>query len=116
MALYDRIGTHYDYSRRADPYIAQRLYHIVRNGFDGKYLDIACGSGNYTVALMEAGLDMYGVDLSEVMNAAARQKTDKVNWTVTDAERSLFGDGFFSGAICTRCLPRFIECWGREGS
>ena len=49
--LYDSIGIEYDTTRRADPYIAGRLAHHLALSKGGTYLDLACGSGNYTNAL-----------------------------------------------------------------
>ena len=54
-ARYDTIGVGYDATRRADPYIAGRLAHHLAIGAESTYLDVACGSGNYTVALAGLG-------------------------------------------------------------
>jgi ubiquinone/menaquinone biosynthesis C-methylase UbiE len=53
--LYDRIGTHYDVTRRADSYILGRLIHHLRVESAGTYLDVACGTGNYSIAVANAG-------------------------------------------------------------
>jgi SAM-dependent methyltransferase len=113
MALYDRIGVGYDRFRRADAHIAHRLFHLVRNESEGSciatdlYLDVACGSGNYTIALSEMGLRMVGIDQSETMIAAARQKSGDVRWSVADAERLPFPDHTFAGAVCTLAIHHF---------
>ncbi|ABS23281.1 MULTISPECIES: class I SAM-dependent methyltransferase [Bacillus cereus group] len=39
-----------------------------------KILDVACGTGNVTLPLVQKGYDMTGVDLSEEMLAVAQQK------------------------------------------
>jgi ubiquinone/menaquinone biosynthesis C-methylase UbiE len=54
-ALYDLIGSTYARSRRADPAIAQTLARELRLAPSGAYLDLACGTGNYTVALSGLG-------------------------------------------------------------
>jgi predicted TPR repeat methyltransferase len=68
-ALYDRIGSSYARSRRADAAIAQTLADQLRLTPFGTYLDLGCGTGNYTVALGAMGGVWRGVDVSEVMLA-----------------------------------------------
>ena len=53
---YDRIGIGYDVTRRADPYLTRRLLGLLEPRSGGLYLDVACGSGNYTAALAAEGL------------------------------------------------------------
>ena len=50
-AVYDKIGAGYDRQRRADPAIAETLALALRAPSGGPYLDLACGSGNYTSRL-----------------------------------------------------------------
>ena len=56
--IYNRIGAGYDATRRADPYIAGKLdsYLSTKDGLS--YLDVACGTGNYTVAWIPAKVGM----------------------------------------------------------
>lgn len=46
--IYDTIGKTYDSTRQADPEITQKLLELLCPIVGGKYLDIGCGSGNYT--------------------------------------------------------------------
>jgi ubiquinone/menaquinone biosynthesis C-methylase UbiE len=73
--LYDRIGTHYDVTRRADPFLVTRLIDHLQPEPAGTYLDIACGTGNYTVAVAQTGMRVHGIDQSSRMIVAARQKS-----------------------------------------
>jgi ubiquinone/menaquinone biosynthesis C-methylase UbiE len=57
MAIYEQIGKGYDLTRRADPYIVSRLRHHLGVGAHLSYLDVACGTGNYTSALALSGED-----------------------------------------------------------
>lgn len=41
---------------------------------EAKILDVACGTGNVTLPLVQKGYDVVGVDLSEEMLAVAQQK------------------------------------------
>lgn len=107
MALYDRIGQGYDATRRADPEIAQRLIRLLEPQPGGRYLDVACGTGNYTAALAAAGLPMVGLDQSARMIAEARGKRDDVVWLLGDVQRLPFRDGSFAGAVCTLAIHHF---------
>ena len=53
--LYDAIGTTYTKSRQADPAIVQALLQSLSLLPSRAYLDLACGTGNYTVALSGLG-------------------------------------------------------------
>ncbi len=108
-ALYDELGEGYDATRHADPSIVERLVHHLTPRPDGRYLDLACGTGNYTIALAERGLDMVGVDVSEVMLDTARAKADTIEWRRAIATRLPFEDGCFDGAICTLAIHHFDD-------
>ena len=78
MALYDKIGSDYDKSRHADSFIAGRLYSFLEPLPYSGYLDIACGTGNYTIALGNMGLQICGIDRSMRMLNIARQKNSSI--------------------------------------
>jgi len=109
QARYDRIGVGYDTTRRADPYITERLVDLLAPMQGGVYLDVACGSGNYTTALAGTGLAMSGVDQSTRMIEADRRKSDAVRWHVGDVSALLFGDRSFDGAVCTLAIHHFKD-------
>lgn len=104
---YDRIGIGYDVTRRADPYLTRRLLGLLEPRSGGLYLDVACGSGNYTAALAAEGLALCGVDQSATMIAAARRKSPEVRWHIGDVEALPFADGSFDGACCTLAIHHF---------
>ena len=54
--IYDKIGSNYNSTRRADSYIAGRLYELMVTDKEGSYIDIGCGTGNYLGALSAMGL------------------------------------------------------------
>ena len=51
LPIYNDIGKTYDSTRKADPMIVKTLLNLLNPETSGLYLDLACGSGNYTVAL-----------------------------------------------------------------
>ncbi|MBI1742589.1 methyltransferase domain-containing protein [Candidatus Acetothermia bacterium] len=111
MATYDHIGQSYDSTRRADPYLPSRLIHHLNAKPGDKILDVACGAGNYTIALAQAGLQMHGIDQSSVMLEYARKKSNShlVQWHLGDAEHMPFADKTFVGALCTLAIHHFND-------
>jgi ubiquinone/menaquinone biosynthesis C-methylase UbiE len=55
-AVYNTIGKTYDTTRKPDPEIVQTLIRLIQPKAKGHYLDIACGSGNYTNALAQTDM------------------------------------------------------------
>jgi ubiquinone/menaquinone biosynthesis C-methylase UbiE len=99
-AIYNTIGKTYDSTRCADPLIVERLIANLNLKYGGKYLDIACGSGNYTCALHKSGLLMEGIDVSEEMLNKARKKNPEISWHNGDAKALPFKNNSFDGATC----------------
>ena len=65
--LYDRIGIGYDTTQRPDPVISERLGRHLTQDRSGNYLDIACGTRNYTSTLAQDGGGWTGIELSSKM-------------------------------------------------
>ena len=109
MALYDRIGVGYDTTRRADPGIVQQLLGLLDVPAGSSCLDVACGTGNYTIALAGAGLQLTGLDVSRQMLAAACARSGAVRWLHGDAATLPFTNGVFQAAVCTMALHHFRQ-------
>ncbi len=107
--LYDQIGKTYDITRRADPEIVQRLKHHLQTRGGDEILDVACGTGNYTVALSQLGLKMTGVDISNEMLTKARQKSDGIDWVKADTSCLPYEDCTFQGATCILAIHHFSD-------
>jgi ubiquinone/menaquinone biosynthesis C-methylase UbiE len=101
VALYDRIGVGYDTTRQADPYLLSRLIHHLQPRASGCYLDIGSGTGNYTIAMHQAGVPIRGLELSPTMLARAKEKAPHIAWHNGRAEAIPFASGSFDGATCT---------------
>jgi hypothetical protein len=70
--LYDRIGSGYDVTRRADPYIAGRLFHHLRPVPEAAYIDVACGM--YLSEVVRRGISTFAsVADSEKARAGSAQ-------------------------------------------
>jgi SAM-dependent methyltransferase len=107
--LYDRIGAGYDATRRADPFLTDRLRELLAVRGDGSYVDLACGTGNYTVSLAACGGRWSGVDCSPTMIAQARQKSGPVSWHVADAAALPFPTGSVHGVACVLAVHHFPD-------
>src|SRR5579864_8909698 len=101
MPLYDAIGRTYDTTRKADPDVTRCLARHLNLRAGANYLDVGCGTGNYTVALQRLGARMFGLELTSTMLAKARSKSDRVRWVQGNAESLPFRDRHFDGAIAT---------------
>ena len=101
MALYDRIGVGYDTTRQADPYLLSRLIHLLRPRAEGRYLDIGSGTGNYTIAMRQAGVTISGLEISATMLKRAKEKGRAIAWSNGRAEAMPFRSNSFDGATCT---------------
>ncbi|WP_042203043.1 class I SAM-dependent methyltransferase [Paenibacillus camerounensis] len=65
-----------------------------------KVLDLCCGMGRHSLALAEAGFEVTGVDLSEVLlrEARAQEGAERVTWLRSDM-RELPLDGGFDAVV-----------------
>ncbi len=106
-ALYDAIGVTYGTSRRADPGIVRSLARYVEPSAGGCYLDLGCGTGNYTCALAPLGGSWHGVDPSVQMLAQAKCKSQSVSWALGQAESLPYRSDAFDGVICTLAIHHF---------
>jgi len=78
--------------------MAAKLVPLVRT--DRPTLDVACGDGRYMQALLGAGVDVVGVDLSEYLLGSASKKQDLAGRLICGDMRALpFADGVFGSAI-----------------
>ena len=110
--LYDSIGASYLTSRRADPGIVATLADLLALDPAARYLDLACGTGNYTTVLAALGGTWCGTDISDVMLGRARAAAPSVSWHKAAASKLPFPDRTFDGALCTLAIHHFDELLG----
>ena len=109
QTIYNKIGIGYNYTRRADPYIAGRLYSLLAPQEGNTYLDIGCGTGNYTIKLAEMGVKLIGIDPSELMLAEAKNKYSDIQWLHGQAEHIPLADNSVDGAIATLTIHHWKD-------
>jgi SAM-dependent methyltransferase len=73
------------------------------------YLDIGCGTGNYTIDLNTRGLKFYGVDPSSKMLEEAMFKSQTIKWLEGTAESISVEDKIFAGAIAVLTLHYWLD-------
>ena len=95
--IYNIIGKNYNITRKADPWIADKILALLQPVSDGLFLDVGCGTGNYLNVFLNKGYIFYGVEPSEIMLGNARNHCNtKIEHAVV--EELPFEDSFFNGA------------------
>jgi len=107
--IYDIIGREYDVTRKADPEIARRIYNHLQISNNDLILDVACGTGNYAISLLEMGIRVIGTDISKEMIDKAASKTDRIQWVQANAEALPFEGHTFYGATCILAIHHFHD-------
>jgi ubiquinone/menaquinone biosynthesis C-methylase UbiE len=107
--LYNSIGSEYNSTRQADPYIAEKLFQFLSPKTNELYLDIGCGTGNYTIALANKGFSFYGVEPSGKMLDIAKSRNQVINWLIGQAEQILTDDNIFDGCIATLTIHHWAD-------
>lgn len=108
-AIYDEIGKGYDATRRADPEILKILASLMPLMENGRYLDVGCGTGNYTKALSDMGGRWSAFDQSSLMVEQARKKGSNVEWSVFDVTKTSYKPDTFNAIVCTLAIHHFQD-------
>lgn len=66
-----------------------------------RVLDLCCGHGNVTAALLETGAEVTGLDFSPAMLAAARKRAPGAELVEGDAQSMPFADAVFDAVTCS---------------
>ena len=112
MALYDRIGPHYDATRQADPRLVDLFANHLKLNSRGCYLDLACGSANYTTALArQTGARFVALDRSWTMLAQAAAKAPGAGIALLqgDAGRLPFANASFDAVLSSLAVHHFPD-------
>ena len=93
---YTCLATEYAQHRRVHPQVLKSL--IETGPIDGatRVLEVGCGTGNYSLALVEAtGCQSYGIDPSPAMLAQAENRSPEATFQLGHAEKLDFPDSYF---------------------
>ena len=107
---FDKIARTYDRLNRLMTLgLDRRWRKRALRGIQGNVLDVACGTGDMTVSLVERGCTVTGVDISEEMLSIARQKAPMVTFMIADAEHLPFPDASFDAVTCAFGVRNFVH-------
>lgn len=96
--VYDALMAQVDYAAWARHYAAlMEMCDVPRKG---KCVECACGTGNLTLPLRRAGLQITGVDRSEEMLARAMEKARQAGLEIP----------FIRQDMCDLSVPRRVDC------
>lgn len=89
------------------------ILSLARPRAGEKALDVGCGTGNFTLALAQKGLDLHGLDASEKMLAVASRKLTAAGHRVVlqqgTMERIPLADNSFDLVLCVSALESSPE-------
>ena len=106
---YDKIGINYNQTRKADKYLTERLLHYLAPKRDKIYLDIGCGTGNYTNEFQKRGFSFIGIDPSIEMLNKAKEKNAKVDWRIGTAEATNLPNNSVDGIIGSLTIHHWTD-------
>lgn len=89
--------------------MTNKLLTHLRPRTDGLYLDIGCGTGNYTRALEKNGLRWIGIDPSEKMLVQARANNRNIDWRIGTAEKIPLPDQTVDGVIGSLTIHHWTD-------
>ncbi|SEC41944.1 Ubiquinone/menaquinone biosynthesis C-methylase UbiE [Tenacibaculum sp. MAR_2009_124] len=98
---YDKIGINYNETRKADKYLTERLIHHLKPVNYELYLDIGCGTGNYTSEMEIKGMNLIGIDPSEEMLTKAKNQNSNVDWRIGSVEKTRLSENSIDGIVAT---------------
>ena len=119
--MFDNIAPTYDrlnhlMSMNVDRGWRRRALKEIVDGTPQRILDVACGTGDSTIAIAKAagtGSEVVGVDISEGMMALVKGKAekagvgDRISLQVADGEALPFEDGSFDRVTCAFGIRNF---------
>lgn len=111
-AMFDSIAPNYDRLNHLLSFGIDRIWRrrlvgaVVSSGAES-VLDLACGTGDVSLALRRKGLEVTGADISENMLALARRKAPDIRFVYGDAASLPFDDGVFDAVTIAFGIRNF---------
>ena len=99
---YDQWATRYDNTRGVSRSVLEPLFRTLGPPAGRALLDIGAGTGNYALALSEAGFGVTACDPSPGMVGRASAKVDRA--LIADGQALPFRDESFDGAVAIKVL------------
>jgi ubiquinone/menaquinone biosynthesis C-methylase UbiE len=113
--VYEQIGRDYNANRRADPRVVRHLLDLLALLPGARIADIGAGTGNYSNALGEAGLQVIAIEPSRQMRAQSLPHA-RVAWLAGVAEALPLRDSAVDAVVTTMTLQHLkdLDAPGRE--
>jgi ubiquinone/menaquinone biosynthesis C-methylase UbiE len=108
MTLFNTIGKTYNKTRIADEQIISELTKLIDLEYGSMIADIGAGTGNYSVALANAGFKIKAIDPSMIMQSHSQQNSN-IEWIIGCAEDLPLQTGSVDGVISILALPHFLN-------
>ncbi|BAO76712.1 class I SAM-dependent methyltransferase [Winogradskyella sp. PG-2] len=108
-AKYNQIGINYNQTRKADPHLTEQLLKHLNPKKEDLYLDIGCGTGNYTSELQKKGFQFIGIDPSIEMLQKAQTQNDNIQWKIGSAEKTDLPQHSIDGIIGTLTIHHWTN-------
>jgi SAM-dependent methyltransferase len=108
-AKYNKIGINYNQTRKPDPYLLEQLLKHLSPSKDSLYLDIGCGTGNYTSELQKKGFRFIGIDPSIEMLQKAKAQNEAIQWQLGSAEKTDLPRQSVNGIIGTLTIHHWTN-------
>jgi len=99
----------YDKTRGTSPTVVEALKTYLQPDRTKRGLDIACGTGNYTIPFIGQFQSLTGIDELEEMLAVAKNKTDAVHWIHANALDTGLPPASFDAIWCVSSLHYFTR-------
>ncbi len=106
---YDKIGVGYNQTRKPDPYLLSRFAYHLQLKKDRFYIDVGCGTGNYTIELQKKGGNWMGIDPSKRMLEAARARTTEIEWKIGKAENMPLKNEIVDGVLASLTIHHWTD-------
>lgn len=72
-------------------------------------LDLGCGEGYYTAALIDTNRQVFGLDISKPALVAAARRSDQATWCIGTSRALPFHDRSFEAVLNIFCRPHWQE-------
>ena len=108
-AKYDKIGKNYNLTRKADTLLTENLLRYLAPEEHGIYLDVGCGTGNYTIELQKRGFRFIGIDPSEKMLEKAKLKNSEIDWRIGSVENLGLPNNHVDGIIGSLTIHHWTD-------
>jgi demethylmenaquinone methyltransferase/2-methoxy-6-polyprenyl-1,4-benzoquinol methylase len=114
-SMFDRISPSYDRVNRimtlnADQRWRRALVAKLEVGPGDRVLDLACGTGDFTMLARHRGAEAVGLDFSRgMLSAAVARHGESFAWVQGDALALPFASGSFTVAVSGFALRNFVE-------